>query len=318
MAFHYAHHRPLTPITPVHSPHPSNASSIRSRTPGQLSLHEYRRQQVTPSPPALQGQRSVKKKRAASSLKRSERTTAESASSERYPSFHTLSTPPLTPSLVAPANFNSHNSLPNAFATRHMIPEFSHLNFSPPTYQHQQQASFECEDAPLLDRSGSSSSFSQFLPPSPSSAPHFGQSTPHFLDSIFPFDLTTSQSAQGGYHALGGENLEEEERSTSRLVRFDSISPGSGQLGRLKEHTNEHTTFRAPSGPSKDFRTDLSDQKETVGGRAPWYVLSGRLPGIGKAIGHLEDEQGVGLLQGDSDASLHAQHTQLVSTYYWQ
>jgi hypothetical protein len=307
MAFQYAHHRPLTPITPVHSPHPSNASSIRTRTPGQLSLHEYRKQQVTPSPPALQGQRSVKKKRAASSLNRSERTPAESASPVLYPSFHTLSTPPLTPSLVAPANFNLHRPLPNASATRYgpVIPEFSHLSFAPPTHQHEQKTSLESEDAPLLDRFGSSSSsLSQLLPPSP--PPHLAESTPHFLSSLFPFTHTALEPAQGGYHALGGESVHEEKRSTSRLVKFDSNSPGSGRPSQLRS-TDERTRIQAPSGPSKDFRSDLSDQKDSVGSRAPWYVLSARLPGIGVALGGFKDEQAVGLLQNDSDASFPAQ-----------
>lgn len=296
MAFQYAHHRPLTPITPVHSPHPSNASSIRTRTPGQLSLHEYRKQQVTPSPPALQGQRSVKKKRAASSLNRSERTPAESASPVLYPSFHTLSTPPLTPSLVAPANFSLHQLQPNASATRYspVIPEFSHLSFAPPTHQHKQKTSLESEDAPLLDRFGSSSSsLSQLLPPSP---------PPHFLSSLFPFTHTTLEPAQGGYHALGGESVHEGKRSTSRLVKSDSNSPGSGRPSQLRS-TDERTRVQAASGPSNDFHSDLSDQKDSVGSRAPWYVLSARHPEIGVAVGGFEDEQAVGLLQNDSDAS---------------
>ena len=305
MAFQYAHHRPLTPITPVHSPHPSNASSIRSRTPGQLSLHEYRKQQVTPSPPALQGQRSVKKKRAASSLKRSERTTVESASPELYPSFHTLSTPPLTPSLVAPVNFTSHHSLPNASATRYgpVISEFSHLSFTPPAHQHQQKTSLGHEDAPLLDRSRSSSSFSQHLPHSPPLPTHFQESTPHFLENFLSFAHTASQPAQGGYYTLGGESLEEEERSSSRLVKFDSNSPRPGQPSRSREHT----AIQAPSGPSKDIRTDLIDQKKSVGGREPWYVLSARLPGIGKAVGNFEDDQAIRLLQDEREATFHTQ-----------
>ncbi|RDI81019.1 hypothetical protein Vi05172_g8916 [Venturia inaequalis] len=294
----------MTPITPVHSPHPSNGSSIRSRTPGQLSLHEYRKQQVTPSPPALQGQRSVKKKRAATSLNKREVMAAELERPELYQTFHTLSTPPLTPSLITPNNFTSHHSLLNASATRYgpVIPEFSHLTFAPPPHQHTQQNSFESEDAPLLDRSGSSRSlFPHLLPPS--TPPHLEDSTPHFLSSFFPLTRTAPQPAQSGYHALGGDSLDEESRSTERLV-LHSSSPGSGKPSRIE---SKHT-----SGPSKDFRPHLSDQQVAEGGRAPWYVLnSARLPGIGKAERGFEDEQAVKLLQNDSDASFPAQHSNL-------
>jgi hypothetical protein len=320
MAFQYAHHRPLTPITPVHSPHPSNGSSIRTRTPGQLSLHEYRKQQVTPSPPAIQGQRAVKKKRAASGLNRSERTPAESASPELYRSFHTLSTPPLTPSLVTPANFTTHHhSLPSASATRYgpVIPEFSHLSFTPPTRQHQQKTSLESEDAPLLDRSGSSSSFSQLLSPSP--PPHLEESSPtNFLTSLFPFTHTTAKPLQGGYHALGGESLEEEKRSTSRLVRFGDSGRKSGsgkfestRLSTALRHGYSPTygppVVRLPSGSSKDFQPDLSDRKDSVGSRAPWYVLSARLPGTGKQVGNFEEEKSIDLHRNHSFASLQTQ-----------
>lgn len=305
MAYQHAHHRPLTPITPVHSPHPSNASSIRVRTPGQLSLHEYRKQQVTPSPPALQGQRSVKKKRAASSLNKSERIPAGLESPELYQTFHTLSTPPLTPSLVAPDNFTSHHPLLNASATRYgpVIPQFSHLTFAPPSHQHTQKNSIESEDAPLLNRSGSSRPLlSHFLPPttthSNDSTPHLKDSTPHFLSSFFPLTHTAPQPAQGGYHALGSGSLEEEFRSTKRFV-FHSSSPGSGKPSEIE---SKHTP-----GRPKEYHPDLGDQQVPEGGRAPWYVLnSARLPGIGKSGRDFEDEQAIGLLQNESNASLSA------------
>jgi hypothetical protein len=60
-------YRPLTPITPSHTPSGSIAST-RSRTPGQLSLHEYRklqRQEVDPAPVStapISGQRTVRRK----------------------------------------------------------------------------------------------------------------------------------------------------------------------------------------------------------------------------------------------------------------
>src|ERR1700760_4158649 len=58
----------LDPITPIHSPHGSVASSSRSRTPGQLSLHEYRKQQATvhntvePPEPLPKGQKVIRRK----------------------------------------------------------------------------------------------------------------------------------------------------------------------------------------------------------------------------------------------------------------
>jgi hypothetical protein len=54
-------YRPLTPATPAHTPHGS-VGSIRSRTPGQLSLHEYRRQQSSASPLAEEGNKRLRKK----------------------------------------------------------------------------------------------------------------------------------------------------------------------------------------------------------------------------------------------------------------
>lgn len=60
-------HRTTTPITPTHSAQNSQ-SSQQLLTPGQLSLHEYRKQQATPSPPAVKGTKQVRRKRAASGL----------------------------------------------------------------------------------------------------------------------------------------------------------------------------------------------------------------------------------------------------------
>src|ERR1700742_4252833 len=60
-------YRPLTPITPSHTPSGSIAST-RSRTPGQLSLHEYRklqRQEIDPAPApsaAVPIQKTIKRK----------------------------------------------------------------------------------------------------------------------------------------------------------------------------------------------------------------------------------------------------------------
>ena len=58
-------YRPLPSTPPTHSPHGSVASS-RSRTPGQLSLHDYRKRQASPAPagvePAGGSKRTVKRK----------------------------------------------------------------------------------------------------------------------------------------------------------------------------------------------------------------------------------------------------------------
>ncbi|KAF2666781.1 hypothetical protein BT63DRAFT_318452 [Microthyrium microscopicum] len=60
-------YQPLSPSTPVHTPQGS-LGSIRSRTPGQLSLHEYRRQLSTASPQSDAGPRKIKRKVAVLSL----------------------------------------------------------------------------------------------------------------------------------------------------------------------------------------------------------------------------------------------------------
>ena len=119
MAFHSAAYRPLTPITPLHSPHPST-SSVRSRTPGQLSLHEYRKHQATPSPPAIAGQRTIRKKCAVSSLKRVE------TSQQRAPlQFSSPSPPPSPPPALAD---DFARSLNFSSSYRPIYPEFQHLS----------------------------------------------------------------------------------------------------------------------------------------------------------------------------------------------
>ena len=66
-------HRVATPITPIHSPHQS-LSSTPSRTPVHtLTLHEYRKQQNTPSPQSITPGRRLKRKVAASGLNTIER-----------------------------------------------------------------------------------------------------------------------------------------------------------------------------------------------------------------------------------------------------
>jgi hypothetical protein len=128
MAYQYGHHRPLTPITPVHSPHPS-FGSIRTRTPGQLSLHDYRKQQDTPSPPAVRGQKTVKRKVAASSLKNIEGIAPDSPNAPLLPPSRFESTPPLTPSVgSSPPHFQT--SLPPSFQTgtfTQFFPELAYL-----------------------------------------------------------------------------------------------------------------------------------------------------------------------------------------------
>jgi hypothetical protein len=169
----------MTPITPIHSPHPSAGSSVRARTPGQLSLHEYRKMQVTPSPPAIPGQRTVKKKRGLSSLSRAESFDARPPNDYSYRSFDTLTTPPETPS-VAPLMGFSANVLPVGATTASRVahaplgstyPELAHLlgpgsrlenspPYSPPV--------------PLLSATSRPLySASPFQPPTP---PHFAKS----------------------------------------------------------------------------------------------------------------------------------------------
>lgn len=66
-------HRVATPVTPIHSPHQS-LSSTPSRTPVHtLTLHEYRKQQNTPSPQSITPGRRLKRKVAASGLNTIER-----------------------------------------------------------------------------------------------------------------------------------------------------------------------------------------------------------------------------------------------------
>ncbi|KAF2839365.1 hypothetical protein M501DRAFT_787304 [Patellaria atrata CBS 101060] len=77
MTYEYPYQRVAQPITPVHSPHASLSSTAsRTRTPiHNLTLHEYRKQQATPSPPAIsvKGLKRVKRKAAATSLNSIER-----------------------------------------------------------------------------------------------------------------------------------------------------------------------------------------------------------------------------------------------------
>jgi hypothetical protein len=310
MSFHYAHHRPLTPITPVHSPHPSNGS-IRTRTPGQLSLHEYRKQLVTPSPPAIHGQKSIKKKRAASSLNKAERTPAESASPERYLSFHSLSTPPLTPSLPAPTNFPSQLSLPDAPPTRSgpVFPEFSHLTYAPSTRQQQ----LSLQHQPVVPKPSPSSS-SQPLPPLPPS--YLQPSTAaNFLSSLFPFSHTSAKPSYASYQPIGDENLEEKTPPRARYVTFDetTILGSRSRSRKSREHEQEHDQSKQFLGqhqysgarPRNTF-PDLGDSRHSVGGQALKYVL--KRAGIERKFEEEQKlEQKFGLLQDDSHAGFQAQ-----------
>ncbi|KAF2401966.1 hypothetical protein EJ06DRAFT_575403 [Trichodelitschia bisporula] len=136
MAYQIAPHRPFTPLTPVHSPHPSSGS-IRPRTPGQLSLHEYRQQQAAPSPQAVAGQRTVKRKAAAGRLNQLETDSGPESAKTR------ISTPkrPLSkPSSTARHDYSSthidFSSTPpptpynqqNRRAQSRIYPEFEHLH----------------------------------------------------------------------------------------------------------------------------------------------------------------------------------------------
>lgn len=163
----------MTPITPIHSPHPSAGSSIRARTPGQLSLHEYRKMQVTPSPPAIPGQKTVKKKRGLSSLSRSENLPAGTPSENFYSSFQSMTTPPETPSLSPPVGFTS-NMLPVDRTTVSRVapapaeptyPEFEHLLASGSEFAH--SPPYSPPVPALSSASRQPQSTSPFQPPTP-------------------------------------------------------------------------------------------------------------------------------------------------------
>jgi len=117
--YQYSFQRPLTPITPIHTPHASGSSgSARVRTPGQLSLHEYRKQQVTPSPPALLGQKTIKRKTGMSVLNRSE------GRPSTPPEPHRLASP------SPPASPEQHGPTESARPSLSQVtyyPEFHHL-----------------------------------------------------------------------------------------------------------------------------------------------------------------------------------------------
>jgi len=288
MSFQYAHHRPLTPITPVHSPHPSNGSIPRTRTPGQLSLHEYRKSQVTPSPPAIHGQRSVKKKRAASSLKNYEGTSTDLASPELFPSFHSLSTPPLTPSLPTPTNFTSHLSLPIASPTRDgpKFAEFSHLTFSPTTRQ--QRPSFD--HAPLLPQHPSASSSHLHLSSTPSSS----QALPrvNFLSNLFPFTHAAAKPSRGDYQAIGSEDLEEEQLSVARYVTLEQVKHPRTSLSSQSGEADKKQILPSRLQASSQLSAILPDSTHSrhfVGSQAPRQVSSrATLPGTERRFERVE------------------------------
>jgi hypothetical protein len=214
MAFQYSHHRPLTPITPVHSPHPS-FGSIRTRTPGQLSLHDYRKQQVTPSPPAIRGQKTVKRKLAASSLKNLERIPPDSPNAPLLAPDYFESTPPLTPSLEnSPPDFQL--SLPQVFQTgtfSHFFPELEYLastdlDLSPP-------------HSPSFFNGPASKSFLPALLPSPTSVQP--QHTSSYFAQREPPDSSRAHSRPRSEHRDKSEQLERlVEVTHNYLDRLDS------------------------------------------------------------------------------------------------
>ncbi|KAF2435357.1 hypothetical protein EJ08DRAFT_334860 [Tothia fuscella] len=232
MTFQFAHHRPLTPITPVHSPQPS-VGSIRSRTPGQLSLHDYRKQQVTPSPPAVPGQRTVKRRFAASSLNKIERIPPDSPNAPLLPPHQYGSTPPLTPSLGPPTptqlEFSPSKSLLSEDSFPDYLPDLAHLgssdfNLSPP------QSPF------FFDAPPSEFNFLPDLLTSPT--------TPHTQPSFFslrrkkPSDYTEDHSrSRSGYRAIS---------QTQRLVNLTSVARTSRQ------------SRSTPRKDTRDIRRDTS------------------------------------------------------------
>jgi hypothetical protein len=239
MSFPYAHHRPLTPITPVHSPHPSG-SSIRSRTPGQLSLHDYRKQQVTPSPQAIPGQKSIKRKSAASSLRNSERIPPEPPNAELILPHYSTSTPPLTPSLDPPTPFHFP---PTHFhyASLATPPELarvtsSDLEFSPPN-------SPSLEDPTSFDR----------LLPNTESLP---STPPHLLSNFLSFARQQAPNASQHSQHLHDEYLDVRS-DPSRFVQyphcqlqvFESLSEPRERSGTNTTPTGSALSDSRPRGP---------------------------------------------------------------------
>jgi hypothetical protein len=233
MSFPHVHHRPLTPITPAHSPHPS-ASSIRSRTPGQLSLHDYRRQQVTPSPSAIPGQKSIKRKSAASSLRNCERIPPELPNPELISSHPFTSTLPLTPLLNPP----TRRHLPpthSRYASLATPPELAHLNSS--------DSDFSPPNSPPLDRTTPSD---PLLP----AADFFPATSPDLLHNFLSFPqkqplgaTDQDQRPRSDYWGIGRgkrsvkfslsqlQDIQPAESKSKASGQQDTTQPGPGQPG---------------------------------------------------------------------------------------
>jgi hypothetical protein len=232
MSFPHGYHRPLTPITPVHSPHPS-ASSIRSRTPGQLSLHEYRRQQVTPSPSAVPGQRSIKRKSAASSLRNYERIPLNPPIPELMSSHPFTSTPPLTPSLNAPTNL--HLPLTHSrYASLATPPELAHSNSS--------DSDFSPPNSPPPNNITPSD---PLLP----AADFFPSTTPHLLHNFLAFPRKQSPSTTHRYQRPQGEDWDTGRRKRSvkfSLSQLQEIEPAESKSRTKAQYDTTQPGLESP------------------------------------------------------------------------
>ncbi|KAF2100176.1 hypothetical protein NA57DRAFT_73789 [Rhizodiscina lignyota] len=125
--------RAATPITPIHTPHHS-LSSMRSHTPGQaLSLHEYRKQQATPSSvgSSVSSERRLKRRRGASGLNVIERVPSQRSLVQPSSSSKSRSTRRLQ-SLLPPAEIAG----PTFFFSHIPPPPSSLASASPPQPHH--------------------------------------------------------------------------------------------------------------------------------------------------------------------------------------
>ncbi|KIW02210.1 uncharacterized protein PV09_06366 [Verruconis gallopava] len=277
MAFQYAHHRPLTPITPVHSPHPSAGSSVRARTPGQLSLHEYRKMQVTPSPPAVPGQKTVKKKRGMSSLNRPEGSHAQTPKSDFFSSFPSMTTPPETPSLDPPLPFTS-NVLPadatpvsrvehSSAATRY--PEFAHLLSLGSEIQHSPPKSKTLLS--LHSTLPSLQSSSSYKAPAPKQPSVLGLSPPSSSSSPLRHPLLESQlSLRRPWSSTEGQDL-----------RYVSSDTDSQAPSRIRQQSRFDGSSRAESADIIRSLGRHFQQPDILGSSFPGTSVRESFPGIG-------------------------------------
>ncbi|KAF2493574.1 hypothetical protein BU16DRAFT_83801 [Lophium mytilinum] len=179
-----AFHRVSSPITPVHSPHQS-LSSTPSRTPVHtLTLHEYRKQQSTPSPHTASPARSLKRKAATSRLGSLERVPlVQSSPSLSSTSLVTRSPPGHRHPQTLSSTFTRGQAISSASANHAQADSPASANYS--------------QDSGVL----SSASAYQGPDPSPSSTHHAYRALPSYNPSTSEAgdadgSLTTQQHPQ--------------------------------------------------------------------------------------------------------------------------